>query len=254
MVDLFTRYLYFWGSLVALGVFMIFFMLRPDLRHRMLKLGGAVALAGVLSEAVFFQDYWRPPLLVRFGPFGGIEDLLFGFAIGGIAGALYLTVFHERLRRKGHPHRWVIPAIIVSELLAVVVLFHGLGLNSIYATAIGFLAPATIIVIIRRDLLIETLFSGALFGCLLGLAEMAALRFAPTYLQHYYLLFGHAPLVLGIAPLTEFMWGAAFAALVGPVLDFDYGLAPRPIHNNSKVALRKSQPRRRRPVPATSKA
>src|SRR3989344_8307415 len=94
---LFETYLYFWGSLIGLGVFEIIYNSRKDLRRRMLRMGIVVGFAGILSEAVFFQDYWHPPLVLRFGRFGGIEDFFFGFAFGGICVALYDVVFHKRL-------------------------------------------------------------------------------------------------------------------------------------------------------------
>jgi len=55
---------------------------------------------------------------------------------------------------------------------------------------------------------------------------MLLLIFARGYLEHYYLLYGRAPLLFGITPLTEFFWGAAFAGIVGPLRDFEFGYAP----------------------------
>lgn len=225
-MDIFTKYLYFWGSLVALAVFAVIFCLRKDLHRRMVKIGFVVGIAGVLSEAVFFRDYWHPPLLIHFGRFGGVEDFLCGFAMGGIATSLYDTIFHKRLRRKGYPHIWIVPVIVASEMLSILILFYGFGLNSIYASAIGFIVPAIVIAIVRKDLIVEILFSAVLFGALLSFTEMLALIFAPTYLKLYFVLYGKAPLIFGVVPLTEFLWGASFAAIVSPLFDFDYGFVP----------------------------
>jgi len=128
----------------------------------MTKMGLAVAAVGVLSETVFFQDYWRPPLLFQIGRLGGIEDVFFGFAFGGICAALYDAVFHKRLRRKGYPHLWIVPLLVVCEVLAILVLRQ--WMNSIYASTIGFILPAAVVMIVRRDLVVETLFSALLGG------------------------------------------------------------------------------------------
>lgn len=224
--ELFTKYLYFWGSLAGLGVLYLFYRARPDLRRRMLRMGLVVGVAGVLSEGVFFKDYWHPPLLFHFGKFGGIEDFFFGLAFGGICVALYDTLLHKRLRRKGHPHYWIMTLLIVSELVAVSIVGPWLDMNSIYSSALGFILPSAVIVAMRRDLIAETLVSALLGGAILAFVEMVFLLLDPTFLQQYYFLYNKAPLILGIVPVTEFAWGAAFAAVVGPLRDFEFGYAP----------------------------
>ncbi len=204
----------------------------------MLRTGIAVGLAGVLSEGVFFRDYWHPPLLFRLGHYGGIEDFFFGVAFGGICVCIYDVFFHKRLRRKKHPHYWITSLLIISEVLAVETLTP--FMNSIYASAIGFLLPAAVIIIMRRDLIPETLLSALLGGSILAFMEMVLLILAPNYLKQYYFLYGKAPLIFGIVPLTEFLWGAAFAALVAPWRDFEFGYVP------INIAVRKTVANKRR--------
>ena len=232
-----TTHMYFWGSLVLLGLFAAIFYYRPDLRRRMIRMGIAVGILGVLSEAVFFQDYWHPPLVIRFGRFGGIEDFFFGFSFGGICVALYDVVFHKRLKKKGYPHYWIIPLLVVSEVLSILILSQ--YMNSIYASAIGFVLPAAAVIAVRRDLIVETVFSAILGASLLILMEMILLLLAPNYLRQYFLLYGEVPLIFGVVPITEFLWGAAFAAIVGPLRDFEFGYAP------VRIELQKSANSRR---------
>ena len=244
--DIFTKYLYFWGSLGGLGVFAYIYHLRQDLRRRMLRMGIAVGIAGVFSEGVFFRDYWHPPLVIRFDRFGGIEDFFFGIAFGGICVALYDVVFHKRLKRKGFPHYWIMSLLILSELICV----KGLTpyINSIYASAIGFIIPAIIIIYLRRDLIAETLLSALLGGSILAFMEMIMLALAPSYLKQYYFLYGKVPLIFGIVPLTEFLWGAAFAAVVGPIRDFEFGYVPINMRSKSKARIKKYSSKRNKPV------
>lgn len=234
--DLFSKYLYFFGSLVGLGVFSIFYRARKDLRRRMIHAGVAVGVVGIFSEGVFFRDYWNPPMLFRIGRFGGIEDFFFGLAFGGICVCAYDVIFHKRLRRKGYPHYWITLLLIVSEVLSVILLSR--YMNSIYASAIGFLIPAGTIIAIRRDLIAETLLSALIGGTILASVEMFLLVLAPSYLENYYLLYNKAPLIFGVIPLTEFLWGASFAALVGPWRDFEFGYAP--INMSRRIARKRS--------------
>jgi hypothetical protein len=224
MPELITKYLYFWGSIMGLGIFSVIYQNRPDLRRRMLRTGIAVGVLGVFSEGVFFRDYWHPPLLFHFGRFGGIEDFFFGIFFGGVCVALYDVTFHKRLKRLGHPHYWITSVVLVSEVAAILML--GRHIDSIYASALGFLVPIIFIVSLRRDLIPETILSAFLGGSLLILAEMACLIVNPSYLQNYFYLYGKVPLIFGVVPFTEFMWGACFAALFGPLRDFEYGYLP----------------------------
>jgi hypothetical protein len=240
MEDIYTKYLYFWGSLIGLVVFVFVYYSRNDLRRRMLRAGVAVGIIGILSEGVFFRDYWHPPLLFHIWRFGGVEDFFFGLAFGGICVVLYDVVFHKRLRKKGYPHYWITTVLIISEILAVVTLTG--HINSIYASAIGFIIPAGIIIVMRRDLIPETLLSALLGGAILALVEMILLLMAPTYLERYYYLYGKAPLIFGVVPFTEFLWGACFAAIIGPLRDFEYGFAPVNFRRkvNTKVLIAKN--------------
>lgn len=225
-MEFFIKYLYFFGSIVGLLIFVLIYLKRKDLRFRMITAGVGVGIVGIFSEYVFFQDYWKPPLLFKLENFGGIEDFFFGLAFGGIGVVVYDVVFHKRLKRKFHPQKWIIPVVIFSEFVSVYLFFHVLKINSIYASAIGFIIPVIIIIFFRKDLLKEIIFSAILAGLLLVSVESFLLLFAPTYLEKYFLLHGEVILIFGNAPITELIWGLSFGALAGPLYDFKEGTKP----------------------------
>jgi hypothetical protein len=225
-MEFFIKYLYFFGSIIGLLIFIFIYLKREDLRTRMISAGIAVGIIGILSEYMFFQDYWNPPLLLKLGNFGGIEDFLFGLAFGGIGVVIYDVIFHKRLRRSFHPQKWIIPIVILSEVLTVYLFFHLLKINSIYASAIGFVIPVIVIISIRKDLIKETIFSAILAGLLLISVESFILFFTPIYLEKYFLLHGKILLIFGTAPITELIWGMCFGAIAGPLYDFKEGTGP----------------------------
>lgn len=225
-VEFFIKYLYFFGSAVGCFIFLFIFLKRKDLRSRMIAAGIIVGTIGIFSEFVFFQDYWNPPLIFRFGKFGGIEDFLFGSAFGGIGVVLYDVIFHKKLRKSFHPQVWIAPIVILSQLLSVYLFFYLLGINSIYASAIGFIIPLIAIISFRKDLILEVIFSAILAGLLLISVELFMLLFAPEYLENYFLLHGKTLLIFGVAPITELIWGMCFGALAGPLYDFKEGTRP----------------------------
>lgn len=220
----FETYLYFWGSVVGLIIFGFIYWKNFALRHEMLISGIVVAIIGVLSERTFFSDYWNPPLILKFGNFGGIEDIMFGFAAGGIGAVIFNVIFSTRLIANRKPRHLIIPSVFISEYVSIFVLHGMLGINSIYASAVGFCIPAMGMLIVRRDLLWDAVYSAAVTGFILVVAEGVLLALTGgEYLERFYLLHGEAPVLFGIFPVTEFLWGLSFGALIGPVYEFATG-------------------------------
>jgi general stress protein CsbA len=216
-------YLYFISSLIGLITVIIIFYKNPGLRHEMLISGLSVALAGVLSEYIYFQDYWNPPLVFRFGYLGGIEDLMFGFTAGSLGSVIYNLIFRKVELKKYSQRKWLVTILVVSIVLSIIVFTSVFKLNSIYSTSIGLLIPAIIIVILRKDLLKDMIFSALFCGLLLVLAEGFAIFIFNDYLSKYYLLYNEAPVLFGIFPFTELIWGVSFGALIGPLYEFIEG-------------------------------
>ncbi len=220
----FETYLYFWGSVIGLVIFGFIYKKNPASRHEMLISGIVVAIIGVLSERAFFNDYWNPPLILKFGNFGGVEDLMFGFAAGGIGAVIFNVIFSTRLVANRKPRSLIIPAVFISEYLSILVLTGVFGVNSIYASAVGFGIPAIGMIVVRRDLLWDAVYSAAVAGLILVVGEGVLLALTGgEYLERFYLLHGEAPVLFGIFPVTEFLWGLSFGALIGPVYEFATG-------------------------------
>lgn len=216
-------YLYFTSSLIGLIIVIIIFYKNPNLRHEMLISGLTVALAGVLSEYIYFQDYWNPPLIFRFGHFGGIEDLFFGFTAGSLGSVIYNLIFKKREIKKYNRRKWIVIILVASIILSIILFTSVFKINSIYSSSIGLLIPAGIIILLRKDLIKDMIFSALFCGLLLVLAEGLAIFIFNDYLSKYYLLYNEAPVLFGIFPITELVWGISFGALIGPLYEFIEG-------------------------------
>ena len=82
------KYSYFVASLFFLTVWLLVFWRVKPLRRHMLILSLITAAFGPVSEIWYFADYWKPEIAFPL-PIGGVEDLIFGFAIGGIGAFAY---------------------------------------------------------------------------------------------------------------------------------------------------------------------
>jgi len=145
------QYAYFLGVMtIGFPVWLLLFLLRPDLRHKMIVFGLIGGIAGPISEFFYLRDYWHP-ITITGWPIG-IEDVLFGFFAGGIGSVLYEELFGkhftQRHKRTEHWIFFIFPLIAVF-LLTFDKLFPQWRINSIYASAIAFLLTAIVIIFKR---------------------------------------------------------------------------------------------------------
>lgn len=92
------QYAFIIGNLLFLLVWIILFTIRPYLRKEMLIMSLIVAPMGPISEIFYLRDYWRPETFN--GLLIGVEDLLFGFTIGGITAVIYEAFFSRKYLKK----------------------------------------------------------------------------------------------------------------------------------------------------------
>jgi hypothetical protein len=221
------KFLYLLLGTAFIPLFVLIFLWRKDLQRPMLATGTLVGIWGIISEHYFFQDYWLPPLLYRFGTFGGPEDFLFGFTLGGIAAVGYPLFFNLKFKKLQKPSYGTLLLPIIIQVLCFIA-GQRIGINSIYASAIG-LAVFALLVWYRRPDLWQSIVVMSLFSALLLIAgESVVLHYAyNTYttsvLSQYFFLFGKVPLIFNLAPVTELIWAFAFGAAIGPAYAFTTG-------------------------------
>jgi len=211
---------------------------RPDVRRWQLTLGVALTPLGPLGELYFLQDYWHAPFVLPFTfgghPFGGVGDLLFGFAMGGYSGVAVAVIANRMLlpisRCLGNsPSRrssWRERALLTGALALLVgggtfFLYTILQVPSIIANSVALLAAATVLVTYRRDLWWYSLLSALLSAMTLILVDGLVSLLAPNYLALYWFPYGSASwlslLILGRVPLTEAIFAGAFGMAIGPL-------------------------------------
>jgi len=198
-------------------------MYRRDLRKEMLTMSFVVAPMGPLSEFFYLRDYWQPELFNGWSI--GIEDLIFGFTIGGIAAVIYEVFFGKKYMKRhlpAHP-KWMFRVAVFGITWMIIGSFV-LGFNSIYVSILGFLIIAISIIFYRHDLLKDALFSGLLVGSLMFIFYFASGYFFNGIIQKWWLLKNISGIIIFGAPLEELMWGFGWGFVAGPAYEFVNGL------------------------------
>jgi hypothetical protein len=234
MPDYHSAYLFY--DLLFLAVWIALFVLRHDLRVPMIIYSLLVAPLGPGSEAWYLRDYWRP--LTITGTAIGIEDVLFAFAIGGIALAIYPTIAGLRFVRSNTlgPNP-IIVGIFGAFLFAS--LFIGTNLfriNSVLMSVVAFLLTSAAIVLFRRDLLVPAMFSGIIFLALFVTIYQIMQRVYPGLLDVW--CTGCNP--SGVRSLgwniEEYLWDSSWGVLGGILYPSVAGLATIPRAPSLSVA------------------
>ncbi|HEV3245136.1 MAG TPA: lycopene cyclase domain-containing protein [Candidatus Paceibacterota bacterium] len=221
-------YAYLIGDSILLFVWLVLFALRKDLRVQMIAMSLIVAPMGPLSELFYLRDYWDPRLIGGFRL--GFEDLLFAFAIGGIAAVIYEEIFMRREKRAkvSRPRHWIMGSacFALAWMLLGVFAFH---INSIYVSISDLLAIGIAMLAVRRDLIGDAVLSGLSVCVLLFVFDFTFLHLFPGVIQAWWQLRNLSGVLIAGVPLEELMWGFGWGFVAGPSYEFLLGLKPQPI-------------------------
>lgn len=224
------RYSYFITSLFFLVVWLLVYWRAGTLRRPMLVLSVITALFGPISEIWYFADYWKPEIAFPLPGVGGVEDLIFGFAIGGIAAFGYESLFVKKFclcrPKKGREWFLLIFAAIVGA--SMLVLNNLLGLNSVYASSIGMIIAASIMLYFRRDLIIHAVGSAVLVMLTMFAIYYLGQTFFPNahfWMERIWKLSGtpQGVVIFRHIPWTEMLWGFSWGLVWGPMYEFLIG-------------------------------
>jgi hypothetical protein len=215
------KYSYLGYSLIFLAIWIIFYILRPDLRRRMLIFSLIITPLGPLSEVWFLRDYWRRPTITGY-PIS-IEDAIFAFAIGGIAYSIYKVFFNmTAIQSQDQPRRaWLVIAFFIITFLPLFLLTDLYHINSIFSSALSLFLIAVLTWILRPDLLKSSIVSGLMIVVLFFLVYKAMQVIFPGAIEYWCM--GCNPLGIRLSCINieellwDFMWGLAGSTMVEAV-------------------------------------
>jgi len=197
------QYAYFFGCLMFLVVWLLFFILRKDLRKEII-FGSLLALPFGLSECLWVPEYWNPPslfnLISKYGV--GIESFLFFFLCGGVATVVYEIIVRKKVVKMGSECKYLFGPYILIILIFITLEFISPE-RTIYNAIISLLITATIIAIKRKDLISQIVFGGIFFATVYFFLFLIFNKIFPEYVSLVYNLeYILGVIVLGV-PLEE---------------------------------------------------
>jgi len=195
---------------------------RPDLRKGMLFMSFIVGILSVATSYYWWTiDWWRPLTLT--GTKVGVEDFIMGFAGGGIMATIYEVVFKRALyKRKLHHHIGGGITILLILAQATSWLIYNIGLTSFWASSIAMVLVATIMLVIRKDLFMNAILSGALMLLVSLMFYCVIILLAPEWIHQTYLS-GLSGFRLAGIPVEEFVFWFLAGLVFGPFYEYWQG-------------------------------
>lgn len=219
---------FFLASLILFLLWLGFLLFSGETRREQLVMSviGLIVAPGALMISA--HDYRGVDSSVTAA---GIEDLLFSFALFGIAAVIYHILLGKRLEaRKGTRTNiqsrgiaWTSQLVIMIGIWLFAILFlSGLyGIAPVHAAIVGGLFIGIYVIADRKDLFADALLSALFMAVLVFSIEQ--IFFVRLYPEAS-LLFWNPAMVSGTTlagiPIEEIHWAAVVGFAVGPVYEY----------------------------------
>lgn len=209
---------------MILIIWIVLFLWRKDLRREIICLSIIFGVLGILTEIVHVKDWWKPLTITNTIP--SIEDFLFGFCIGGIASVIYEAVFKKRVKiRKSNQIKTKkrnlrLISIIILGILVFFGSFYLLKLNSFYSAMLSSLIPTLVIYIKRKDLILDSIFSGFLLLFIPVITYSIAELIFPGWVQAFWYFKNVQNIVILNVPIDDLIWYFFAGLVIGPLYEY----------------------------------
>ncbi len=218
------QFSYLIGDLTLLIIWFVLFFLRKDTKKEMFAISLIFGFAGLVVDPIYSSDWWHPLTITNTLP--GIESFIFGFVVSGIASVIYEEIFRKKIKvkkvnKKEDKERNF--HLLLIGLLSVVLFFGSyfiLRLNSFYASFPAFLVPLTIILIKRKDLVVDSILSGIILMIFSFLFYIVPEIIFPGWISFTWNFKMVSGLTILKVPIEDLIWFFLAGMLIGPLYEY----------------------------------
>ncbi len=232
-----TSITYLVFSLTYLFIWVVLYNKRKDLRREMLIMSSIVTILGLIMEAfVWTKDWWQPETIT--GTRIGIEDVIFGFALGGITAVIYEEILKKKFTFRQHKdhHRTKELLFLIGLLVCLGSLANFVyGLHSSVSWLIGTIIPTLALYILRRDFIIPSIITAFLIT-LLGIFSYWVLHLIdPGFIYRWWFFNNLSGIIILGSPLEDIYWYFTVGLFLGPLYEFWRGGHEQSLHRTAKL-------------------
>lgn len=226
---------YLIGDLVLAIIFLLIYILRPELRRVMMYSG---ILYLVLTTPCFFilkflssdmaksvtPGYWSPPTLFNLGQKTGglaIEDELFIFFASALVAGLYDFIFRVKISKTVNKKMKKSHALLAGAAVGFAI-YAFTPINAMYFLIILQSVGAGVLVWQRRDLQRHSLAAGLFFLVFYFVLYSIFNLLFPNFVPDYYNLQRTTHILIAGIPLEEYLYALSFGLLWGPIYEYEH--------------------------------
>ncbi len=212
------QYVYLIATIPLIIVWVLIFLYRRDLRKEMMAMSIIIGSASVITCYIWWTDDWWYPVTLT-GTRVGIEEFILGFATGGIMSSIYEFIFRKTLYRKV-----VVPAHLALGTIVFLVLLTEVGrklfsLSTFWASTIAMIFTASMMLIIRKDLVLNAIVSAVSMMVISGLFYASLIFLSPEWISITY-KYPLSGIRLYNIPVEEFVFWFLAGFLFGPFYEY----------------------------------
>lgn len=195
----------------------------------MLLVGFVAVTIAVFVSHLFLRDYWQPEyaFLVRVGnKVIGLSELMYAFFGAGIASSVYEEVYGKRFAKRSmgkYRGLYFLIPFIVAGIFIMFALNLYLGVNSMYAAFVAMLIPLVVLVKLRKDVFLDSIYSGAIFGIITAFVYLILFIIFPGEMHKWWRLDRVSGILVFGLPIEELLWAVIAGASAGPFYEFFTG-------------------------------
>lgn len=213
------KYTYFISGLVFLFFWLLVYLRVRVLRRELWLISSLVAVLSLASAYFWWTvDWWRPQTIT--GTRVGVEDLIIGFASGGVAAFGYQAIFGIKFNWPPKYWDWIFLMIFVaSNLVIIALLVWGFKVSSFFASSVAMTAVALWLVLMDKN----QLKVGVVSGLVTLLASLPfyylALVISPGWVEETWLFDYLSGITLAGIPFEDLMFYFLFGFISGSFYD-----------------------------------
>lgn len=222
------QYAWFVWSLILLGVWAMVYILldTKDKKREMLVVSLWTSFLG-LTEPLFVPEYWTPPSLFDLAMRTGfdIESVMFAFAIGGIASAIYERIFrvaHKKISlttQQKFQHRYHAWTIVAIPILFIALEF-ATTLNPIYSAIIAMTFGGFLVLCCRQDLKEKMFVSAFLFLVIYTFYFFTLIALYSGYVAQVWNIDAISKIFVFGIPIEELLFALSFGFLWSGIYEY----------------------------------
>jgi hypothetical protein len=221
---------YLFLGLSFLIFWILFFVLRQDLRRKQIKVSLKGGFMGPIAEYLNYKDYWHPPSLMG-NELIFVEDFIIGFSITGVSVVVFDIFFKTTDGTYVQNERKTFGIMFFLGLISLFY-FSGLGFNSVFVSSIMLPILTLFIFIKRPDLIKLACWTSFIVVCIMLVVYHILYNILfEKFWDKYWLLANtkYGVTILGNIPITEIIWFFTWGSFAGVAHNFSSGQKKVPL-------------------------